>query len=210
MRAALLEGYREGGPGAVGAARLVELFEQHWEGRLCADSLEEEQLHRQGQEMLRKFTAAHEAETARTVALDLRMEADLGPHRFVAVADRVVEEPEEAAPLTLLRYKTTRQIPGPGPLGKDLSLALLLLVGEAHFSREAQAALYAVRAGRLVVAEISAAQREVWREQLTVQATAIRRAHDYPTVVGRHCSVCRCRSLCPAWHPQKPPEEEAE
>jgi hypothetical protein len=141
------------------------------------------------------------------VALDLRMEADLGEHRFVAVVDRALEEPGEA--LTLLRYRTTRQAPGPGQLGKDPSTALLLLVGEAHWGRPAQAAIYALRAARLVTAEISAAQREAWREQFVTQATAIRRARDYPTVVARHCSVCRCRPLCPAWHPPAPREEEA-
>jgi hypothetical protein len=243
LRAALVEGYREGGLPlgrglAVSAERLLELFERHWEGRLCADSLEEEQLHRQGREMLRRYQAAHAGETARTVALDLRMEADLGAHRFVAVVDRATEggggswivdrgsrgEPHPPAPLplqgrgeaedggalTLLRYKTTRQVAGPGQLGKDLSMALLLLVGEAHFGRAAQAAIYGLRAERLVVAEISAVQREAWREQLDRQATAIRRARDYPTVVGHHCSVCRCRSLCPAWHPPVAREEEAE
>jgi hypothetical protein len=208
VRAALIEGYREGGPGPVGAERLEELFEQHWEGRLCADSLEEEQLHRQGREMLAKFWAAPAGATGRTVGLDLRMEAGLGAHRFVAVADRVVEE--EGAPLTLLRYKTARQTPGPGPLGRDLSLAVLLLVGEAHWEREARVGICAVRAGRLVLAEIGATQREAWREQLATQATAIRRAREYPTVVGRHCSVCRCRGICPAWHPAPAREEEAQ
>jgi hypothetical protein len=208
VRAALIEGYREGGPGAISAERLGELFEQNWEGRLCADSLEEEQLHRQGREMLLRYHAAHLEETARTVALDLRMEADLGEHRFVAVVDRALEEPD--GPLTLLRYRTTRQAPGPGQMAQDPSLAVLLLVGEAHFDRPAQAAIYALRAARLVIADLGAAQRQTWREQLTAQATAIRRARDYPTIVGRHCSVCRCRSLCPAWHPPAPREEEAE
>ena len=228
VRAALIQCYREGGPAASPAERLLGLFEQNWEGRLCADSLEEEQLHRQGLEMLRRYHAAHEAETARTVALDLRMEADLGEHRFVAVVDRALQEAGE--PLTLLRYKTTRQVPGPGGLAKDPSLALLLIVGETHFgssgaltggcrgeytakaapTRAAQAAIYAVRTEKRVVAAIGEAERRAWRELFVQQATAVRRAREYPTVVGRHCSVCRCRSICPAWHPPPPREETGE
>ena len=204
-RAALTECYRQGGPRSVPPERLLELFKQHWEGRLCADSLEEEQLQRQGQEMMRRYHQDHAAETAPTVGLDLRMEADLGEHRFVAVVDRAFQEDGE--PLTLVRYKTTRQVPGPGGLAKDVSLALLLLVGEAHFEEAAQAAVYALRPGKLVVAELGQAERRAWGEQFVQQATAVRRARDYPTVVGRHCSVCRCRSLCPYWHPPQPREE---
>ncbi len=208
VRTALIECYRQGGPLGIPVERLLELFEQYWEGRLCADSLEEEQLHRQGREMLRRYHAAHEAETARAVALDLRMEADLGKHRFVAMVDRALREDGE--PLTLLRYKTTRQVPGPGGLAKDPSLALLLLVGETHFGETAQAAIYALRRERRVVAAIGEAERQAWQEQFIQQAAAVRRAHDYPTVVGRHCSVCRCRSICPAWRPSPPREETGE
>lgn len=204
-RLALIGCYREGGPGIVPPERLLELFEQHWEGELCADSLEEEQLHRQGQEMLRRYHAAHATESARTVALDLRMEVDLGGHRFVAVADRVYQE--QGHPLTLLRYKTTRRAPGPGMLAKDLSAALLLLVGEEHFGESAQAAVYALRPQRLVIARLGEAERQAWREQVVQQAGIIRRAREYPTRVGRHCGICRAKRICPAWHEQSPPED---
>lgn len=204
-RAALLDCYRQGGPAQVSVTQLLEWFEQHWEGTLCADGLEEEQLHRRGQEMLRRYHQAQTADSASTVALDLRMEADLGEHRFVSVVDYARRAQDQ--PLTLLRFRTTRQVPGPRKLGQEASIALMLLVGEAHFGEPAQAGVYGLHPGKLVVAELGEGERAAWREQFRQQATTIRRARDYPTVVGRHCSVCRCRSLCPYWHPPLPAED---
>lgn len=204
-RAALLACYREGGPAQVPVERLLEAFEAHWDGSLCADSLEEEQLHRQGQEMLRRYHEQHAAAPTRVLAVDQRLEAEIGGHRFVAVADRVDDLGQGTL---LLRYRTTRDMPGPKALAKDLSTALLLLVGEAAYQRPAQAAIYALRAGRLVVAEISPAQKRAWEEEIVARAAQVRAARDYPTNVGQHCRVCRCRPLCPAWHPPKPEAEE--
>jgi len=200
-RSALIACYREGGPSQVPVARLLEAFEAHWDGSLCADSLEEEQLHRQGLEMLRRYHQQHAGAPVRVLAVDQRLEAEIGGHRFVAVADRV-DDAEEA--VLLLRYRTTRQTPGPKALGKDLSIALLLLVGEAAYGRPAQAAIYALRPGRLVRAEISPTRKRAWEEDLVARAAQVRAARDYPTNVGRHCRVCRCRPLCPAWHSPKP------
>ena len=202
VRAALVECYRQGGPPAVPAERLLAGFEAAWEGSLCADTLEEEQLHAQGRRMLSEYHAQHQAEPVRAIANDLRLEAGIGEHRFVAVADRVDEA--EGGLLTLLRYRTAREVPGPRALGREASVALLLLGGEAHFARPAQVGVCAVRRGQLVLAEISDAQRTEWEARLAAQAEALRQARAYPTRVGRHCQVCRSRAQCPAW--ARPPE----
>jgi hypothetical protein len=204
-RAALIECYRQGGTAAVAEERLLALFEQHWEGRLCADSLEEEQLHAQGLQILRAYHAAHLTEAETTVALDLRLEETLGEHRFVAVADRVIEDP--GGTLTLLRFKTVRQAPSARALGKDLSIALLALLGERHFGRPVQVGIAHLRSGKLLIADLPPAQLEEWEVEVQRQAALIRAARDYPTNKGRICGVCRSRPQCPAWHPQPLAEE---
>jgi len=206
VRAALIECYREGGPPVVSSERLLELFEENWQGELCADSLEEEQLHTQGQEMLRRYHQDHAGEPARAIADDLRMEQEIGGHRFVAVADRIDEEADGS--ITLLRYKTARQVLSSRKLAKDLSAQVLLLVGERRFQQPAQVAIYALRPGKLIVAEFGTGERRQAELETIQQATRIRRARQYPTNRGRHCRVCRSRPQCPAWHPPPGGEEE--
>jgi len=197
-----VELYREGGPPAVPAERLPEWFEEHWQGACCADSREEAELHAQGLAMLAQYHQQHAAEPVRTLAQDLRMEAEIGGHQFVAVTDRVDEEPDGT--LTLLRYKTTRRPPGPGELGQDLSAGLLLLVGERHFQRPARVAVYAARPGKLILADFSPGARRALEQRVAGAAQRLRGAQDYPPRTGRHCRVCRSRPQCPAWQP--PPE----
>jgi RecB family exonuclease len=203
VRAALLELDRAGGPEAVPEARLLEWFEAAWEGGCCADSLEEEQLHAQGLAMLRRYREARAGETARVLATDLRLEAEIGGHPFVAVADRVEEAPDGT--LTLLRYKTTRRPPGPGELAGDLSAGVLLLVGERHFGRPVEVAICAVRSGQTVRADFPPDARKELEARLSETAERLRRATDYPPRRGKACRACRSRAQCPAWHPAPEP-----
>ena len=198
VRAALVELYREGGSEAVPPERLAEWFEERWDGAACADSREEEALHREGLELLRKYHEAHSAEPPRVLDSDLRMEAELGGHQFVAIADRVDEGPDGA--LTLVRYKTTRRPPGPGELAADLSAGLLALVGARHFARPVRVAIEALRPGTVVLAEFPAGAQAELERSLARQAEQIRRATDYPTrQSAKTCRHCRARSRCPAW-----------
>jgi len=196
VRAALIEGDRAGGAAAVPLERLLGWFGQHWDGACCADSLEEEQLERQGREMLRRYQEAHPDQPP-ALAVDLRLLAEIGGHEFVAVADRVEEQPDGT--LLLLRYKTTRRPPGPSELAADLSAGLLWLLGEQHFGRPARVGISALRRGRILLADFPPGAREALERRLIAEAERLRQARDYPTRKGSHCRACRSRRQCPAW-----------
>ena len=148
-------------------------------------------------EMLRQYHETHAGERVRAIASDLRMEAEIGGHRFVAVADRVDEELDGA--LTLVRYKTTRRLPGPGELAQDLSAKLLWRVGEQHFGRPVRVAVEALRPGKVIVADFPPGAGTETERSLVSQAQEIRGVTDYPTRKGKHCRHCRSRARCSAW-----------
>ena len=126
VRGTLIDCYRRGGPHEISQQSLLDLFEQHWEGELCADSLEERQLHSRGIRLLTDYYQPHHQAPNQTIAVDLRLTAEIAGHDFAAVADRV--DRDESGVITLLRYKTSASPPGPGMLAKDISAGLLLLL----------------------------------------------------------------------------------
>jgi len=198
VRGTLIHCYRQGGPQQVSQQNLLDLFEQHWEGELCADSLEQRQLHSRGIRLLTEYYQAHRQAPNQTIAVDLRLTGELAGHDFVAVADRV--DRDESDVITLLRYKTSASPPGPGALAKDISAGLLLLLGKQHYpSKQCQTAIYALRPQRLIVADIDPEQRQQLREQITTLADEVHSAKQFPTQTGQHCRWCRSRAQCPAW-----------
>jgi len=198
IRGTLIDCYRRGGPQQISHQDLVALFEQHWKGELCADSLEESQLHSRGAKMLTDYYQTHHQTPNQTIAGDLRLVGEIAGHDFVAVADRV--DRDEAGMITLLRYKTSASPPGPGTLGKDLSAGLLLLLGVSHYQPQpCQTAIYALRPQRVIVADIDPDQRQRLREQIIALADEVHSAQDFPTQKGQHCRWCRSRAQCPAW-----------
>lgn len=210
LRAALIQMYRIGGPQQVAQSTLLQFFEDNWESDLCADSLEEEQLHSEGLEILKAYYQAHKDQPNQTIACDMRLEDEIAGHRFVAVADRVDQAADGT--IALLRYKSSRRPPGPGELAQDISTGLLLLLGQAHFAdkdlsaepalaakAECEVAIYALRPGRLIVAPIDGPGLAALREGIVSLAQRARQAQDFPTNKGRHCRWCRSRGQCPAW-----------
>ena len=198
VRGTLIDCYRRGGPQDISQQSLLDLFEQHWEGDLCADSLEERQLHSRGIRLLTDYHQAHRQAPNQTIAGDLRLTAEIAGHDFAAVADRV--DRDESGVITLLRYKASASPPGPGSLGKDISAGLLLLLGAHHYQPQpCQTAIYALRPQRLTVADIDADQRQRLREQIIALADGVQSAQDFPTQKGQHCRWCRSRAQCPAW-----------
>ncbi len=198
VRGTLIDCYRRGGPQEISQQSLLDLFEQHWKGDLCADSLEERQLHSRGIKLLTDYYQAHRQTPNQTIAGDLRLTGEIAGHDFVAVADRV--DRDESGVITLLRYKTSASPSGPGTLGKDISAGLLLLLGSQHYtSEQCQTAIYALRPQRLIVADIDADQRQRLREQIIALADEVHSAQDFPTQKGQHCRWCRSRAQCPAW-----------
>jgi len=198
VRGALIACYRHGGPQKLSQQSLLDLFEQYWEGELCADSLEERQLYQRGRKMLANYYQAHHQTPNQTIATDLRLVGEIAGHNFVAVADRV--DRDESGMITLLRYKTSASPPGPVALAKDISAGLLLLLGVHHYAPQpCQTAIYALRRQRLIIADIDADQRQRLREQIVALADEVHSAQDFPTQTGQHCRWCRSRAQCPAW-----------
>jgi len=198
VRATLIDCYRRGGPQEISQPSLLDLFEQHWEGELCADSLEESQLHSRGVRMLIDYYQTHHEAANQTIAVDLRLTGEIAGHDFVAVADRINRD--DSGIVTLLRYNTSASPPGPGALAKDISAGLLLLLGSQHYaSEQCQTAIYALRRQRLIIADVDADQRQRLREKITDLAAQVHSAQDFPTQEDQHCRWCRSRAQCPAW-----------
>jgi len=198
VRGALIDCYRRDGPQQLSQQNLLDLFEQHWQGALCVDSLEERQLHGRGIRLLTNYHQAHHQKPNQTIAVDLRLTSEIAGHDFVAVADRV--DRDESGVITLLRYKTSTSPPGPGSLGKDISAGLLLLLGSQHYaSEQCQTAIYALRPQRLIIADIDPNQRQQLRERIVALAEEVHSAQDFPTQKGQYCRWCRSRAQCPAW-----------
>ena len=198
VRAALVDCYQHGGPQEISQPGLLDFFEQHWEGKLCADSLEESQLHSRGVRMLTDYYQTHHEAASQTIAVDLRLTGEIAGHDFVAVADRINRD--DSGIVTLLRYQTSASPPGPGALAKDISAGLLLLLGSQHYaSEQCQTAIYALRRQRLIIADIDADQRHRLREKITNLAAQVHSAQDFPPQEDQHCRWCRSRTQCPAW-----------
>ena len=70
VRGTLIDCYRRGGPQQLSRPNLLDLFEQHWKGELCADSLEESQLHSRGIRLLTDYHQAHHQAPNQTIAGD--------------------------------------------------------------------------------------------------------------------------------------------
>lgn len=193
VRAALMEAYAAGGPKAFGPDRLRAAFARNWDGSCCRDSLEEEQLQRDGLRMLDQHL--QEPVVGEDLRVDMRLEAELDGQRFVAVADLLGSKPAQ-----VVRFSTARRPPSPGQLREDLSWGLLWLVGrEALGGDSLTGVLWDLRNARRVEYALDAATREELIRRLTAGARAIRGEHEFETRKGQHCRWCRSRLQCPAW-----------
>ncbi|MFW5866201.1 MAG: PD-(D/E)XK nuclease family protein [Armatimonadota bacterium] len=196
VRQALVDCHRLGGPRVVGFDRIEAVFEDAWDGSACADSLEEERLHSQGVRMLREYHEGRVSE-AQALEVDLRMEAELGDHRFVSVADAVVREPDGG--VNAIRWLTTRKPPSINDMYDSTGWGLLFACTLQHFPGEdVSVTMFSLRrcSGHRVrynEDELAALVRRATRV-----ADRIRVATEFPCVTGMHCRWCRARSRCPA------------
>lgn len=109
VREAVVSLYGLGGPGKGSREALLEAFEAHWDGSLCADALEEEQLHDQGRRMLDDYYADHVAAGGEVLGTDRRLAGEIEGQALVAVADLVLAPaPGEEQ---VLRLVTSRSPP---------------------------------------------------------------------------------------------------
>ncbi len=197
IRQALVECYRVGGPAMAPLQRVAEVFEDAWDGSACADSLEEERLHAQGMTMLREFHESHAEGGAQAVEVDLRMEIELGDHRFVAVADAIMREGDGG--LNAVRWLSTRRPPSLGDMAESPGWGLLYACAREHFPGEdVSVTMYSLRRGSGHRVRFRDDDLEPLLRRLTRAADRIRVATEFPPVTGPHCRWCRARSRCPA------------
>ncbi|HUS81261.1 MAG TPA: PD-(D/E)XK nuclease family protein [Armatimonadota bacterium] len=197
VRDALVECYRLGGPPRVPLSDLLAMFEQHWDGGLCADSLEEERLHALGVKMLSEYHAGHQQAGTEIVEVDERMEVELGGHRFVAVADVVLREQDGG--VNALRWLTTRKPPSLNDMAESPSWGLLFVAARERYPDEdLSVTMYSLRrqAGHRV--SYTDEQLAPLVRRLTAAADRITVATQFPTTTGTHCRWCRARGRCPA------------
>lgn len=194
VRAAVLAAYQVSAdfPAAFDAAR--QAFDLNWDGSLCKDSREEEDLRRDGLMMLERLRQ-EPLPVAGPVRADLRLEGELAGSRFVAVADLV-----SADPTRVLRLATSRRPPSAAELPDDPSWALLYLLGRRHLGDPSTEAVMAdLRRGRCVSFIMEGERAESAEGALGRQAERIQREREFRPVKGPHCRWCRSQRECPAW-----------
>lgn len=203
VREALVDCYNLGGPHATDAAALRDSFLAHWQGELCADSVEEQQLHDQGLQMLQDYHDAQRGRPVEVLATARRMEASLEGQAYVAVADVVLRPPGEA--VQVVRFVTARQPLPAEKLAEDLGARLLWLLahetgaGGVAPGEPPRVLFHALRRreAQEVVLPPEAVTR--FRRELASHAARLHREHEFAPVKGKHCRRCRVRNRCPAW-----------
>lgn len=197
VRQALVDCHRLGGPAQVTLDRLEGVFEDAWDGSACADSLEEERLHAQGLKMLRDYHGAGVGRDAEVLDVDVRMEAQLGDHRFVAVADIVTRERDGG--VNAIRWLTTRKPPSLNDIYDSTGWGILFACVLENFPGEdISVTMYSLRRGSGHRVRFSEDELAALVRRATRVADRIRVATEFPCVTGIHCRWCRARSRCPA------------
>ncbi|MFW6437548.1 MAG: PD-(D/E)XK nuclease family protein [Armatimonadota bacterium] len=197
VRQALVDCHRLGGPAQAAFDRVEAVFEDAWDGSACADSLEEERLHSQGIKMVRDFHTARVGAQAEILEVDMRMEAELGDHRFVSTADAVLREPDGG--VNAVRWLTTRNPPSVNDIYDSTGWGLLFACALQHFPGEdVSVTMYSLRRGSGHRVRFSEDELEALVRRATRVADRIRVATEFPCVTGMHCRWCRARSRCPA------------
>jgi len=201
LRGAIVQFYREGATADEAQNRLLEAFEQLWEGELCADTMEEERLHQQGRRILTDFAASWVADNPAALYADLSLLGEIEGNKFTAVADLVMPAEAEGGPLRVIRLNSSRRPPTAPELAGDISAGLLLLLAEQHFSPEpVSVSYYCVRPGSLRRVEIAAEARDYLRRDLSSRVARMRREKDFAPRKGKYCRWCRARSRCAIWN----------
>ena len=193
VRGALLCMYAVADPAAFGLEALLEAFEEGWEPALCADSLEQETLHKDGIRMLERH---HESplDLPGPLDTDVRFEQTIGEYSFVAVADIVSK-----SPATVVRITTSRRPVSAGELTGDISWGLLALVATQAMGGEVTCVMADMRKNRRVCFTLEDQQRERIQQRVTALAKRIRGEQQFAPIKGKQCRWCRSRRECPAW-----------
>lgn len=199
-REAVLDFHRLGGPGEAPPQALLEAFEAHWDGTLCTDALEEEQLYGQGRRMLRDYQEDQANEAVQLLGTDVRLEGRLGEQVFVAVADLVLSP--RSGRVEYQRLTTSRSPMGPAELAKDISAQLLwLLAHDQPLAEPAEVAVsyYALRKRKAYEVLLSPEEADQARREIVSRVARMHREAAFTPQKGKYCRWCRSRARCPAW-----------
>jgi len=200
LRGAIVQFYREAATADEAESKLLASFEELWEGELCADTMEEQNLHRQGRQILTDFAASWVADNPTARHADLSLSGEIEGVKFAAVADLVFPAEADGGPLRIVRLNSSRRPPTEPELAHDISAGLLLLLCEQHFSPEpVWVGYYCLRPGKLRQVEIAPEQVDYVRRDLRSRAGRMRREKDFPPRKGKYCRWCRARSRCEIW-----------
>jgi len=202
VRKALMDCYNLGGPAATDLQVLLDGFEAHWQGDLCTDSVEEEQLHEQGLKLLRDYHEDHRERPVGVLATDQRREATIAGQAFVAVADVVLRLPDGT--LEVIRFVTARRPLSEDELRTDLSAQLLWLLTQeasawARTSWTRHVLFYSLRQRRAREIALTPDEAAAARRDLASRAARILRETDFTPIKGKYCRWCRVRNRCPLW-----------
>jgi hypothetical protein len=200
IRSALQDAFGGGSLAELDRTALLGAFAAHFDGRLCADSREEDELRETGRQVLASYARrlARESDDGVTATVgDLQFEGELEGHRFRATADLVLVADGQR---DVLRYSMSRKLPTPEELGKDLSVLLLHeLAVQRYNDGRTRVVVEALRHDARVAPDFGDGRREEGLAQLARLAGAVRRAREFPPDKGEHCRWCRSRRRCPAW-----------
>jgi hypothetical protein len=200
VRAAVLEAWALGGPAKVPAQSLQDGFEANWDGSLCADSLEEQQLHTQGRKILQDYHAHHATGEIDLLGTDIRLTGQIGEQTFVAVADLLLSP--ETGQVTFVRLTTSRSPLGPAQLAKDVSAQLLWLLAQEHPLEEVvdrRVVYEALRKPAKHEVSLTEDEEQYARRDIGSRVARIHREAAFEPSKGKHCRWCRSRARCPAW-----------
>ncbi len=200
LRGSIVRLYRESNPADGAETRLLQSFDELWEGELCADSVEEERLAAQGRRILPAFAAGWVGERPAALAADMSLSGEVCGVALVAVADLVLAAAGEGEPIEVVRFNSRRRPPGPADLAKDLSAGVLLVLARQEFApREVKVGYYCLRPGRLVDVTMSDEAVEYLRHDVGSRVKRMRRETEFAPRKGKHCRWCRVRSRCEIW-----------
>ena len=200
LRTAIVQFYQKQRSAEDAQTILIGLFEDTWDGSLCADSMEEENLHSQGRQILREFADGWVGAEHQVLHTDLQLAVQMGQGRFASVADLVFAGEEDTGAVQVVRLNSSRRPPSQRELGSDLSAGLLWLLATGHFApRQVRVGYYCLRPGRLTTYELSPVEQEQLRETLSARVRRMRREVDFEPRKGSQCRWCRVRNRCRAW-----------
>lgn len=197
VRQALVDCYNLGGPAETDAQVLLDAFEAYWQGELCADSMEEEQLHEQGLQMLRDYHEDQRGRPVEVLGTDRQFEGSIAGQAFRAVAD-VILHPTGSA-MEMVRFVTSRRPDSAEKLKQDLSAQLLWLLAHEHLPSPLRILYYSLRKRRAEEVILSDGEASAARDDLAARAARLYGESDFAPIKGQYCRWCRVRHRCPLW-----------